>query len=137
MRKTIFTLGLMLAAALSLTSCSKNEEVNFTPELKPSFELFANLDSRTVNVVDDDRIGTDWVAGDEINVFHAVAGTTDYVNDTPFVEADNTGTPFVTDGTGTFKGTLAEELTAEAYDWYTFYPYSSYIKTPANTSSGV
>ena len=131
MRKTIFTLGLMLAAALSLTSCSKNEEVNFTPELKPSFELFANLESRTTN----DGMSTKWAAGDEINVFHAVAGNEDYVNDTPYV--DGAGTPFVTDGTGTFKGTLAEELDqTKAYDWYAIYPYKSYITTPAEQTEG-
>ena len=51
MRKTIFTLGLMLAAALSLTNCTKNEEANFTPEVKTPFELYANLESRTTNEV--------------------------------------------------------------------------------------
>lgn len=127
MRKTIFTLGLMLAAALSLTSCSKNEEVNFTPELKPSFELFANLDSRTVNVVDDDRIGTDWAAGDAINVFHAVATSDDYKSDGSFSTED---------ASGLFKGNLSEELTAEAYDWYALYPYKSYITTPAEQTEG-
>ncbi|MBE6192895.1 MAG: hypothetical protein E7139_03055 [Rikenellaceae bacterium] len=133
MRKTIFTLGLMLAAALSLTNCTKNEEANFTPEVKVPFELFANLESRTTN----DGMSTKWANGDQINVFHAVAGTPDYVNDTPFVEADNTGTPFVTDGTGTFKGTLAEELDqTKAYDWYALYPYKSYITTPAEQTEG-
>ena len=123
MRKTIFTLGLMLAAALSLTSCSKNEEVNFTPELKPSFELFANLESRTTN----DGMSTKWAAGDAINVFHAVATSDDYKSDGSFSTAD---------ASGLFKGNISEELTAEAYDWYAFYPYSSYVKTPASTSSG-
>ncbi len=133
MRKTIFTLGLMLAAALSLTSCSKNEEANFTPEVQVPFELFANLESRTTN----DGMSTKWANGDQINVFHAVAGTTEYVNDTPFVEADNTGTPFVTDGTGTFTGTLSEELDqTKAYDWYALYPYKSYITTPAEQTEG-
>lgn len=125
MRKTIFTLGLMLAAALSLTSCSKNEEVNFTPEVKIPFEFYANMDdTRTVN---DGMVGTDWVAGDEINVFHAEATTVTYVSDGSFTTED---------ATGLFTGTLAGELTAAAYDWYVFYPYSSYITTPANTSAG-
>ena len=70
MRKTIFTLGLMLAAALSLTNCTKNEEATFTPEVKVPFELYANMDdTRTTN----DGIHTNWAANDEINVFHAVA----------------------------------------------------------------
>lgn len=125
MRKTIFTLGLMLAAALSLTNCTKNEEANFTPEVKVPFEFYANMDdTRTVN---DGMVGTDWVAGDAINVFHAEATTDTYVPDGSFTTDD---------ATGLFKGTLAGELTAAAYDWYAFYPYSSYIKTPANTSAG-
>ena len=123
MRKTIFTLGLMLAAALSLTSCSKNEEVNFTPELKPSFELFANLESRTTN----DGMSTKWAAGDAINVFHAVATSDDYKSDGSFSTAD---------ASGLFKGTLSEELTAESYDWYALYPYKSYITTPAEQTEG-
>lgn len=123
MRKTIFTLGLMLAAALSLTNCTKNEEANFTPELKPSFELFANLDSRTTN----DGIHTNWAAGDEINVFHAVANGTDYKSDGSFSTED---------ASGLFKGNLSEELTAEAYDWYAIYPYKSYITTPAEQTEG-
>ena len=123
MRKTIFTLGLMLAAALSLTSCSKNEEVNFTPELKPSFELFANLESRTTN----DGMSTKWAAGDAINVFHAEATTDTYVSDGSFTTED---------ATGLFTGTLAGELTAEAYDWYAIYPYVELVTTPANTTNG-
>lgn len=124
MRKTIFTLGLMLAAALSLTSCSKNEEVNFTPELKPSFELFANLESRTTN----DGMSTKWAAGDAINVFNAVATSDDYKSDGSFSTAD---------ASGLFKGTLSETLDAgTSYDWYAFYPYTSQIETPANVSKG-
>ena len=133
MRKTIFTLGLMLAAALSLTNCTKNEEATFTPEVKVPFELYANMDdTRTTNA----DLSTKWEAGDAINVFHAVAGATEgYVNDTPYV--DGAGTPFVTDGTGKFKGTLAKELEAgTSYDWYAFYPYNSFIETPANVSRG-
>ena len=92
----------MLAAALSLTNCAKNEEFDITPEVKPSFELFANVDSRTTN----DGMSTKWAAKDEINVFHAVAGTTAYVNDTPY--SNNQGHPFVTaDASGIFKGTAA------------------------------
>lgn len=133
MRKTIFTLGLMLAAALSLTNCTKNEEANFTPEVKTPFELYANLESRTTN----DGMRTEWADGDQINVFHAVAGTTEYVHDTPYDEVAKVGNPFVTDATGLFKGTLAGELDqTKSYDWYAIYPYSSFITTPANKTDG-
>ena len=122
MRKTIFTLGLMLAAALSLTNCTKNEEATFTPEVKVPFELYANMDdTRTTN----NGLSTKWAANDEINVFHAVAGkgaTEGYVNDGKFT-TDN--------GDGKFKGSLASTLTADAYDWYALYPYTSQITSPA------
>lgn len=124
MKKSILALGLAFAA-LTLPSCSQNEELDVTPVVTPSFELYANIDTRTVN----DGVKTNWVAGDQINVFHAEAGATEveYVNDNAFEteEAD-----------GLFKGSLAGELTAEAYDWFALYPYSSYVKTPANTDSG-
>ena len=125
MRKTIFTLGLMLAAALSLTNCTKNEEATFTPEVKVPFELYANMDdTRTTN----DGIHTNWAANDEINVFHAVTGDIAY---------ENNGSFSTVNGDGKFKGTLSETLDAgSSYDWYAFYPYVSYIETPANVSSG-
>ena len=124
MKKSILALGLAFAA-LTLPSCSQNEELDVTPVVTPSFELYANIDTRTVN----DGVKTNWVAGDQINVFHAEAGATEveYVNDNAFEtkEAD-----------GLFKGSLAGELTAEAYDWFALYPYNSNIKTPANTDYG-
>lgn len=125
MRKTIFTLGLMLAAALSLTNCTKNEEATFTPEVKVPFELYANMDdTRTTN----DDIHTNWAANDEINVFHAVKGDIEYENDGSFSTVN---------GDGKFKGTLSETLDAgSSYDWYAFYPYTSQIETPANVSKG-
>lgn len=124
MRKTIFTLGLMLAAALSLTNCTKNEEANFTSEVKIPFEFYANMDdTRTVN----DGMSTKWVAGDAINVFHAEVNTANYKNDGSFSTED---------ATGLFKGTLAGELTAATYDWYAIYPYVELVTTPANTTSG-
>ena len=124
MRKTIFTLGLMLAAALSLTNCTKNEEANFTPEVKVPFEFYANMDdTRTVN----DGMSTKWVAGDAINVFHAEVNTANYKNDGSFSTEDESGL---------FKGNLTAELTAATYDWYAIYPYVELVTTPANTTSG-
>lgn len=122
MRKTIFTLGLMLAAALSLTNCTKNEEATFTPEVKVPFELYANMDdTRTTN----NGLSTKWEANDAINVFHAVADTEGYENDGKFTTEN---------GDGKFKGSLANTLTADAYDWYACYPYKSYMTSPNNTS---
>ena len=123
MRKYFFALGLALAA-LALPSCSQNEELDVTEVVKPSFELFANIDTRTVN----NGLSTAWAEGDELNVFHAVANEAEYVNDNAFTLDDL--------ATGLFKGELKSELTAESYDWFALYPYSKYVSTPAATDAG-
>lgn len=137
MKKTLFMLGLMFTA-LTLSNCTKTEEQDVVPG-KPNenaFELFATPTRTTT-----DGMSTSWAAADEINVFHAVAGTEIYVHDTPYDSASGGGTPFTIAAedleTGRFTGNLAEALDgATEYDWYLFYPYSSYIRTPANTNSG-
>ena len=137
MKKTLFMLGLMFTA-LTLSNCTKTEEQDVVPG-KPNenaFELFATPTRTTT-----DGMSTSWAAADEINVFHAVAGTENYVHDTPYDSASGGGTPFTIAAedleTGRFTGNLAEALDgATEYDWYVFYPYSSYIKTPANNVDG-
>ena len=135
MKKFIFSLGL-IAMLLNLTNCAQYEDVNPSVEVKGDFELYASI-SRTAN----DGLNTVWSAKDEINVFHAEAGTTDYLNDTPYLaDAEQKQNPFVCNdaAAGYFLGTLhGGELDAtKAYDWYAFYPYSSYIKSPANDDAG-
>lgn len=133
MKKIILALGLMFISTLALTNCTKNEEFNITPEANTPFELFANVESRTTN----NGLSTKWAAKDEISVFHAEAGTTAYINDTPYDSASQKGRPFVTeDASGLFKGTITGVLNAAEYDWYVLYPYNSYATSPANTSSG-
>lgn len=131
MKKFILSLGL-IAMALNLTNCAQYEDVNPSVEPQGDFAIYASV-SRTAN----DGLNTVWSAKDQINVFHAIGETTDYVNDTPY--KDNVAYPFECNdaATGYFLGTLAEALDPEEeYDWYAFYPYSSYIKTPANDNSG-
>lgn len=135
MKKFIFSLGL-IAMLLNLTNCAQYEDVNPSVEVKGDFELYASI-SRTAN----DGLNTVWSAKDEINVFHAEAGTTNYLNDTPYLaDATQQQNPFVCNdaAAGYFLGTLhGGELDAtKAYDWYAFYPYSSYIKSPANDDAG-
>ena len=135
MKKTLFMLGLMFTA-LTLSNCTKTEEQDVVPG-KPNenaFELFATPTRTTT-----DGMSTSWAAADEINVFHAVAGTENYVHDTPYDSASGGGTPFTIAAedleTGRFTGNLAETLDpSQNYDWYLFYPYSSYIETPANVN---
>ena len=126
--KKILSWGMMLAAAFTLTNCAKEID---TPVQEPEsfgypFEIIAStVDTKTVN----DGMSTKWAAGDQINLFHAVGEMTDYENNGCFKLEDLEA--------GRFTGTLTGELDPqEEYDWYAFYPYSSYIKTPANTSAG-
>lgn len=131
MKKFILSLGLILMA-LNLTNCTKNEEVATVVEKKGDFALYASV-TRTAN----DGLNTVWSAKDEINVFHAVGETKDYVNDTPYT--NSVAYPFVCEDAtaGRFLGSLTGTLDVEEeYDWYAFYPYSSYIKTPANDNAG-
>ena len=122
--KKIFALGWMLVAALALTNCSKEEEV-IALAMENDFVVYANLDAtRTVA----DGYATSWADGDNLNIFHAVAGETTYVSDGEFkltnVEA------------GTFEGTVTGVEEGVSYDWYAYYPYDSHIQSPANTGSG-
>lgn len=117
----------MLAATFTLTNCTEQMDA---PVQEPSaagipFEIIANaVDTKTTN----DGMSTVWAEGDALNVFHAEAGTSTYVKDNEFTYGETEN--------GNFAGTLAAELTAEAYDWYASYPYSSYVKTPASVSAG-
>lgn len=125
MKKTFRALGLFVAAAFTLTNCTQEIANPVEPSAEGTpFEIVASpAETKTTN----DGMATIWAAGDALNLFHAEAGETTYVSDGQFT--------FATDNT--FKGTLNGELEEGfSYDWYAFYPYSSYIKTPANTSNG-
>jgi hypothetical protein len=124
--KKILSWGLMLAAAFTLTNCAK-EITN--PDQQPEtagypFEISASVvDTKTVN----DGIKTKWVAGDKINLFHAVCDGTDYKNDGAFTISNVDASKF--------GGSLCETLDVEEeYDWYAFYPYTSALATPKNTT---
>ena len=126
--KKIISWGMMLAAAFTLTNCAKEIDA---PVQEPEsvgypFEIIAStVDTKTVN----DGMSTNWEAEDQINVFHAVCDDTEYKNDGAFKVKDVES--------GNFAGELCEALDPqEEYDWFAFYPYSSFIKTPANTSAG-
>lgn len=130
MKKTLLMLGLMFTA-LTLTNCTKHEEQDVTPGklAEKTFELFANPTRTTT-----DGISTSWAAADEINVFHAVAGTTNYVHNTATASFSIAEEDLAT---GRFLGSLAEELDPSTnYDWYVFYPYTKQITTPGQKNSG-
>ena len=120
MKKVLFFAGLA-AAVLSLVGC--NKEADFFGRNGRKMQIvLTDATTRTVN----DGLATKWVDGDALNVFYALAGTTDYSENTKF-EVDDAASNHAT-------GTA--DLTAKAYDWYLLYPYDSHIKTPASTNSG-
>ena len=123
MKKFLLSLGLV-AMMLNLTNCAQYEDVNTSVDVKGDFELYASI-SRTAN----DGLNTVWSADDALNVFHAVTDMTTYTNDGQFKLESGSADRFL----GKITGTLDVE---EEYDWYAFYPYSSYITTPANNSAG-
>ncbi len=107
------------------TNCTKTETTDDTIVGEPFEIVLTPSVSKTTN----DGFHTNWAAGDAVNVFHAVTGSTDYVNDGQFTISDVAN--------GKFSGTLNGSLNSnESYDWYVFYPYISQIETPNNTSRG-
>lgn len=121
MKKILFSLGILVAATMTLTNCKKAEVT--IPASYGDFSIFANLGTKTAN----DGMATVWAADDALNVFHAVAGTTVYGSNDKFTVTDIAG--------GRFEGSLTEELAA-SNDWYAIYPYNSNVITPAATTKG-
>lgn len=117
MKRAFFFAGLA-AATLSFVGCNKEADVKGLDGV-PVGIILSNMDTRTVN----DGLSTKWVNGDALNVFYAVSGTQEY----------SANAKFEVDDAEANHATGTAELTADAYDWYLLYPYSSYIKTPANT----
>lgn len=122
-------MGLM-CLALTLTNCQKAqiEEVNPSPEA--NFELFASPAVATdaaITRTTNDGLATKWATGDQINIFHAPAGSTEYTTDKEFTLKDAS--------TGSFSGTVGA-LDGGSYDWYAFYPYKDKIVSPKNEKTG-
>lgn len=125
MKKLSLFLGMALAASLSLTNCAEKIEGPIAPATPAGipFEISADISTKTTN----DGLATQWATGDAINLFHAEAGTAGYVSDNDFT-LDATRV-------GVFTGNLSSALDpSKSYDWYAFYPYSEYNKTPAGVS---
>jgi uncharacterized protein YjdB len=120
MKKSLLFAGLA-AATLSFAGCNKEADVKGL-DATPMGIILTDASTRTVN----DGLSTKWEDGDALNVFYAPAGSTDY----------SENIEFTVDDAAANHATGSADLTAPSYDWYLLYPYSSYIKTPANTSSG-
>ena len=133
MKKALIFAGLA-AATLSFVGCNKEADIA-VKDAKP-FQVVLNTSETRTAIDPDNTLMTVWAEGDQINVFHAEAGTTDYKHDTPY--ADNTGHPYtISDvGNGVFSGTLmgGDLEEGKSYDWYFYYPYNTYLKSPVNES---
>lgn len=125
MKKYSLLMGLM-CAALSITSCSKDNTETFDKPKGYEFELYAAPQTRT----EVDGLDMKWSANDAMNVFHAPTGTTNYSSNDQFTVSDIEG--------GVFKGTISDtEFDPNGtYDWYAVYPYSKYMASPAESNSG-
>ncbi|MGM9781362.1 MAG: fimbrillin family protein [Candidatus Cryptobacteroides sp.] len=119
MNKNILTMGLICAAAFSLTSCNKELEPQAPVKEGVPFEIIASTGStKTTN----DGLNTKWASGDNVSVFHAEAGSKSYGSNDEFTYTSG----------DSFKGTLTEVLKdGKSYDWYVVYKYAS-IKSPAS-----
>ena len=131
MKNLFFALGMVLAASFSLVSCAEDRLApvdNAAGEGVP-FEISTAI-TKTTN----DDLATNWAKDDQINLFHAeagttISGTTNCVNDNAFTVDDGLS--------GKFTGTLTSALTdGKSYDWYANYPYVSQKTSPASTTAG-
>ncbi len=115
----------VLFASLVLASCNSKEIASPDDESSNSgipFEV-STVITKTTN----DGLHTTWTKDDAINLFHAEAGATTYTSDGKFTVDEGLN--------GVFSGTLGKALEdGKSYDWYAFYPYSEYNKTPAGVS---
>ncbi len=125
MKHYFSSLQAVLFASLVLASCNSKEIASPDDESSNSgipFEV-STVITKTTN----DGLHTTWTKDDAINLFHAEAGATTYTSDGKFTVDEGLN--------GVFSGTLGKALEdGKSYDWYAFYPYSEYNKTPAGVS---
>jgi len=116
MKKYFLSLGLIAAAAFTLTNCTKEiDQPDQAPE-SAGFPFEITASTAVTKTVAGDEYATNWANNDALSVFHAEAGSTEYGENDKFTyTADNK-----------FTGTLTTALEAsKSYDWYAFYPYNS------------
>lgn len=127
MKKISVYFGIIAAAALTLVSCAKeidNPNIVEEPTIEEGipFQIVANPATKTTIA----GLQTAWAADDAINLFHAIAGSTTYIDDGQFT-TDETG------ASATFTGTLdSAPASGNTYDWYAVYPYNSYLHSVDN-----
>lgn len=121
MKRYIQIFSLAFYALFAVTACNVADLDNSAPGIVPEpeypYEIKIVPPTKTAN----NGLSTVWVDGDKVNVFHAEAGTANYINDGAFTFS--TSDRF----TGSLKAKLDEE---KSYDWYICYPYDPSMTSP-------
>ena len=116
-KQFIIRIATMFVFAAALLSCAK-EDPTLAPEQSGSEFTLRLVQTKTIN----NGNHTEWVAGDKVNVFHAEAGTENFISDGPFEFSGN----------NSFKGFVRDGSveSGKKYDWYVLYPYDENMASP-------
>lgn len=129
MKRFFSYIGASLVAIAALSSCSKEID-NPSNEASKGIQ-FAITASSVDTKTSIDGFKTSWVANDQLNITHAIAGSTAYITDGSFsISEDDLAT-------NKFNGTLKSNLEeGSSYDWYALYPYTEKNYTYIGHSKG-
>ncbi len=117
MKRFFSYIGASLVAIAALSSCNKEIE-NPSSEASNGIQ-FAITASSVDTKTSIDGFKTSWVANDQLNITHAIAGSTTYITDGSFSISE------ANLATNKFNGTLKSNLEeGSSYDWYALYPYN-------------
>ena len=119
-------MGLMLATAFALTNCTKDVPQDDSKLEGRTINVIASLPNTKTAHDSDNAYKTVWADGDQLTGFYASAGSTTYSEPAKFTLQDA--------ASGTFTTTAS--VATGSLDWYFYYPYSSYLTTPAAVSGG-
>lgn len=139
MRNNYLHIAIAFAATLFVGCAKEVIPTNDSNADTKEFVIYANSQVDTKTAFNDDCTSIMWSENDKINVFHAEAGTVDYINDTEYDSEKREERPFIISdaATGKFTGQLLGELeSTKSYDWYAIYPFNRYISSPAVQDGG-
>lgn len=129
MKRFFSYIGASLVAIAALSSCNKEIE-NPSSEASNGIQ-FAITASSVDTKTSIDGFKTSWVADDELDITHAIAGSTTYISDGSFSISE------ANLATNKFNGTLKSNLEeGSSYDWYALYPYNGKRYTYIGHSKG-
>ena len=129
MKRFFSYIGASLVAIAALSSC--NKEIDNPSNEASNGIQFAITASSVDTKTSIDGFKTSWVANDQLNITHAIAGSTTYIPDGSFSISE------ANLATNKFNGTLKSNLEeGSSYDWYALYPYNGKNYTYIGHSKG-